>query len=570
MSTVMAHQLALSDEIDPTECEKDLASLLTNSNSHSAFALVGPPGCGKTTTISSLKESSEIRKHFADGIYTIELDGKGTAYDLCENLVTILQSLRLRQMLARVHPLLLEAHTRMSGIDALIGCLASRALLIFFDDVQAGSEAGECVRNLIQKLGTVQSAKVRVVVATEDEAAIDMLPSDALRIVVEHSVENCQLMLCKYANVDMNAVVGKNSRTEMELAEVRDKCEGRPVYLQLAGLAIREMMARENVDADGVWRWYLAELRDGGHSIRHPIAAEWRSRAVRLNGRLCEEGLGEKCKKNMFLSLCALPRNRSVPVTTLACLWDVKAAAAEKAASAFARVGILAELKGGREGVRRGEEQAVTGYVMHAVVHEAVTREGDAQGAVFVRQVHGRLVDNYYTLLAPERRAEEEGERQWWAPLASVSSPCGEDDGYLTDNLIRHLCSSGRIKETLGVLADYRWTETRVSRSVGGGSLQGFVEDVCRFVGSLPGFTPRGYGETGETVEEIREGMELVGEAARKAMAVVGGKKEELAFQLYGRLECRRERARVVRRFLLSLDRRAEMVRRQEKGVLDM
>lgn len=282
---------------------------------------------------------------------------------------------------------------------------------------------------------------------------------------------------------------------------------------------------------------------------------------MRLNGRLGDEELQHISKNGLFLSLFVLPKTRFVPLSTLACLWNVNVLDAEKAATTFAGLGIL-ELKRGGVGLRRGE--VTIGVSMHKAVQDACTWEAEKRGAKFMKEAHGRLVGNYYKQLAVA--PDGEPERQWWAALLDVED--GGDDGYLTDNLIRHLSASGRIKETLSVLTDYQWTETRVQRSRHGQSLYGFIEDLGWFLRSLPNFTPADYCATGETIEEIREGLEFLAEASRRAAPIVAQNSDELSFQLYGRLAHRRERSRVVKRFLLSVDRRAEATGERTCGCL--
>lgn len=196
------------------------------------FVLCGPSGCGKTTTISVLGTRSEIQKHFTEGVYAVEVGGTATANELRENLLNILEDLRLRRLLARVQQLLAQPQTCLGGVDAVIGCLATRPLLLLFDDVRANTEAGECVRHALRKLMKVQGPQLRIVVSTEDRAVMDMLPSQA-RIFIDPSLKDRELMLCRHAGIDPYQVAEKDLQTEMDFSDLCDQCNGLPLYLAI-------------------------------------------------------------------------------------------------------------------------------------------------------------------------------------------------------------------------------------------------------------------------------------------------------------------------------------------------
>lgn len=534
--------------------EEELAHSLLSAECETSIVLTGAAGSGKTTTLLALAARADIQKRFREGVYLLRLGQSTTASEVAESLLEVAEGLRMRRTLARSENLLFNPEKLVDGLSVLTAGLGSRPILLLIDDVEMNSVSGECVRQIVKELARNVAAKLRVVITTNDLATAESLQIRR-RFPIEMSSVRCVEMLCNYAEVDRATVREDELDIGSVFRRVLDKCDGLPLNLMLVGRGIRGLKENDDPHATGdLWTTYLKKLSTvSGTGGRNRSSVGWLWATVSLNASLVENRLPDLSLHDLFRSMCVLPSNRSIPLTTLACLWDVKVSEAEKAAVIFARMGIVA--------IERLDSLCIR---IHHVVHDACSKEALKRGKTYVKDTHGRLVDNYYKLLS---NSSDDSERQWWRPMEGFN--LDEDDGYLTENLIRHLSYSGRIRETLSVLLNFLWTETRVIRSRKARSLAGIPVDIKTYLASLPNFTAVDYSATSETIEEIREGLGFLAEAAKRAAPIIATKPSELAFQLYGRLARRRERSPVVKAYLWSMDLRAEALRRQERGVVD-
>ena len=505
------------------------------------LALLAPSSDGRHATFHAAASHPRIARRFPAGVHALDLGASASADSFCDHLLSLLHHHGLRRTLARAYPLIVQPSTRVEGVAAAARGLASRAMLLYLGDASGGTEVAALARGFAATVTKVADARMRIVVGAADPVDEGLVPREAC-ISAERSAEEVETLLCYYAGVERAEGDARTLDIAAELGVVEERCGRSPGLAKMAGRSAWRLSQRAETSPVTMWGRYLRELRRAEARVGGPGAI------VVVCGAVCEEMLGVD---GLLATLAAVPAAATVPAVALGCLWGVATGAGARMGETLDRMGLLEKHDGG--------------FRLGAQVPAAAGAAAQRRGAGFLRAAHARVVDGYHARLgAGAGRGET---RAWWAAAAADAERA--DGGYLGRELARHLALAGRTRELFAVVCDYRWLETRVGRSVGGRSVRGYVGDVRRFLAAAPRFSKAGY-RRGESVEEMREGMERVAAAAERAATVVAKRPAELAWQMFGRLERWRERDVVVKRFLGGVERRAERLRREEKGVLDV
>ncbi len=169
--------------------------------------------------------------------------------------------------------------------------------------------------------------------------------------------------------------------------------------------------------------------------------------------------------KELYVSLCVLRNQGWIPVSVLSRLWKLDEYEAMKVANFFCGMSLatLRHQERNVDGVVEGRSGKEKGLMLHDL-HLDFCQHHAGRNKMIIYW-HAELVNGYwedgadksgYSVGGDWDEAKEQellalNARPWW----SDSAP---NDGYMYDNLARHLMCAGRSVELGALLLDARWT----------------------------------------------------------------------------------------------------------------
>lgn len=518
-----------------------------------AFVVVGPPGTGKTTALTSVGGHVDLVATFRDGIHYIPIGDDSSPQVLLDQLHAVVHSV--------VGPVEAEAilrhmrtRSKSTALAKSFEALNDRSLLLLLDDVSPDDRPREfgtttlcsLICDLLRRARN-RPSHLRIVLSTCN-AAIGRLVPEQCRIRTEPFQPYdtaASHMLCAYAHVSLDDLRAAGSSVYQPFRDVLLHCAGLPFALALAGCAVRDRVQSGLVSNDDVWRVYAAELVDVQDSLttsqphHPPIFTLLRSSLNHLGPLLKKDNVILSDDLPILFSLLGvLKKQQAVPLSVVGYIWSLSQDITLRVCSRLEQLHILSI-------VVSDTTRLICIQNLVADFCDASLDEAMGEKHVAYRLTVERLER---ALLGIEQEFDWDGCAPFWTLVSNKVDTSARS--YCVQNITRLMTEAGPVfaHRLLSLISDYRWIRVRVALSKGGNDMSVLVDDVQVF---LQGFQT-------EMDEEVLRGTQLILDAFHLSMPFVASNPRELAYQLQGRLNEHAGRNGVVDRLLWSVEKYAK------------
>ena len=549
---------------NPSTVETRIKKQLLSPNEDGQYicSIHGPSGVGKTTILHGISNDEHIEEYFTGGIYFLSFGADATLATVGSEICEAVRDSGGHQLVKKM--------TCYDDVKRVIrdACewFAQRRFLLLVDDVWNKKGLGTSIISLLSEI-VIRGDKAVIVYSTRDlEVALNGIsfrlePQDVLG-------EESRNVLFKHANLDKNEIF--NEETEKAIGEVLKRCAGLPVAHAVAGRTIRALMIRSKITVEDACVLFLSE----GDSIFLKAVDGYKLDFVFRTSLRILEGLEEQnieenvstiiqdkkrfSYSEMHRGLSVLQKQQWVPLEMLRNLWNVEdEQSVREICQNFEAVGL------GEMCIQQCEGERREGMRIHDLLHEYAQTEAKKRNEIELW--HRRLLSCYAKDIKLEQ-SREHGCAKWWRV------PERKFD-YLLSNLCRHLCEEKSLlagNEVIILVTRPQWISIQLRRN---GLLQ-YDEDVSYAVKSIRRKRnvsqknandyelDRLEGPTDKAKYELRSPFDekelaLITGAARLSTFAICQNSQEVWFQIYDRLLGVAKLSRILKEYLLYIERNA-------------
>ncbi|KAI0565978.1 WD40-repeat containing protein [Gracilaria domingensis] len=469
------------------------------------ISVLGSPGVGKSCILRALAGNKDVKTRFPNGIYYMLLGVDATEGTIVQELLKVLRCSGGHT----IEKLMREEWSLDIVIEKVAEWMRGKTYLLLVDDVW---DDGTRVSTISSLLGVFGDNTHSSMVFTTRQESIAVL-GDVVKIEpLQPCSEEAKDMLLRYAKLPE---LSQNDSKLMELVRnVLVGCGGLPVCLAAVGRGIARQTLHYQKRKELAMEVYYDQLKSGNRNVvdliidGYPGLSAAYLASLTFLGRHCRTILGFETDfslSEMHRSFSVFERQAIIPHGALRRLWNLKDdTEAILVLEAFVEVG-LADVEVDYE---TGRKQLRLHDLAHDFACACAERMGESQ------IWHQRLLDGY---MADQIHCDRN--RPWWEL---------EDDGYIYNNISRHLLQSGREEEALQLILNASWTLRRHDC----GGLRSCMRD---FDISMRAIT-RSASYSTEAKQVLTSGLSLVKHAVRDSWSVVDRNQNEFCFQMHGRL----------------------------------
>ncbi len=529
-----------------------------------AYGVVGMAGVGKTVALQGLAFDEDVQKHFSDGIHYMSLGKGATLQTVISEIANIMRVTGAGEIVDSVE----KSSSVREAVNKAETWFRGRTSLFLVDDLWPTSESTGYLHDLRQLLR--RSPASRLVITTRSTAIAEKAGS-----VVDFGVRDptgpvSERIFMSYARpclaADMDVQFGE--KVKSKISKVLLLCGGLPIALSVAGCAVAKL-ARLHKSFGAACDQYEIQLNKTKASLREEPGFSGTSlNAGILLSLQCLEPEYEKWKddygvdtkytiKDLFVSLCVLRNQGWLPVSVLSRLWKLDESEAMKIADFFCGMSLATLQCRERKADGLSESGNESGLMLHDLHLDFCQHH--ARRSNQIAFWHAELLDGYWedeedkpglSVLMDSSETEEKkllslAARPWWSDSVA-------NDGYICDNLARHLMSANCSVELGALLLDARWTHLRM-RFGGIVALEGDFESF----GCFP-VTSAGERKGRTFSKGLYESFAVLFRALQLSWGRICGGRRELQFQMWGRLFKVRKSYVVLNKYLESLSMHTE------------
>lgn len=519
---------------------KGLSDLLDDQRIH-VICVTGRPGSGKTSTLFALRKVLQNSGRFTDGTFFLSLE-KRAPYEVCQDLIKISKALNSGEEQFRGNSLG-DPNRRNRAIAALAKSISNQNALIIFDNFYINEDYAFQIKIFARTCQSVLNQKLKVIVSSPNKEIEDFIPKSVVWPVT-FSSEEIKSIFLHYVNRNDQKIQENDMRSIFYLS---NKTENSCLFAVLAGKGIKFLISN-GMDGQNAAERYVESLKNSfGASSEHFMVEKVLNNTVQTNFGLFHSGIDI----SMWSNIAILPANTAIPrIVFIACFFDyIYSKTEHEFIKAMEELGIISLYN----------DQIWISQSVHRASKSHIMQKNDEYEQklhfIFLKRVQKRIQNN---------KINAQSHHSWYMFLhKSVQT-------YFHGNLIRHFSEAKRINDTLNILEDFYWTQVRLFQSNEISSLEGYIDDLRTFLRSLPPFSSVDYNETIDSIEEIRDGIVLMIRSISNSTSIVSKDPDELSFQIYGRMAHMKDRSNIVKRYLISVGRKADALHRKEDGVLEI
>lgn len=407
----------------------------------------GPSGVGKSCALRALARDGEIMRRFPDGIFHIQLGKDATVDSLMQQLCDIVEisggALTSKELRKEKRPSVLITKARL--------WVQKKCILLLVDDAWSVNDIDSGV--LVRLSSLLSPGSGSCLALTTRDRDLGMVCGDIVSFFTRevHGSQSRDILLCA-AGFDEDAV--KEEPQKSSFNSILDVCAGLPVALAVSGNTLRLLADRYAANPGVALRKFCPNLNCRSE-ILNTGAELYEALSPTLSAAL--DVLDSPEKKNwpaalnytareMHRALAVLQKQAWAPIGMLQRLWGLPDAYLTlKVMEQMENAGV-AELE-----MRQQGGEFVEGLRIHDLVHDYCQKESKHDIAVW----HRRLLNNYEAVIHSVEGTGNGDCRQWWT--ADL-----EKDGYLTQNLCRHLIGAELLNEAINLLLSPQWTAKEV------------------------------------------------------------------------------------------------------------
>ena len=494
-----------------------------NSQGASVIGTHGMGGVGKTTTLKRLCKEESVRSLFADGVCFMQFGQNATLQKVRDEMYRCVRNFGGAEVAKDM-----KSAANLGGVvNRAVEWLKERRVLLVCDDLWATAD---------NELGYVHELKRMLRDAPQSGLLISTRDRTIARAVASSPVSFKCLQPCgpKAKEILSKAAFGLDWQqiihgwgAELEYTGILGVCAGLPLALGIAGRGVN-VDYEDCGDASFAVRNYWDGLQEGGLEHLQGTNSDYHEDGlkyiVQASLKLCEVW-GRKGRRNydmrqLFRSLCVLEKQQSIPESTLKLFWRLEKRQVGEVVRKFANLNIakreLLDLPAYEN--RKAPQFCLR---LHDLVLELCQEmEIDEQDSWHISLI------NAYRLTLDDSNATETHLASWWKV---------QDDGYVSENLSRHLVASGSLKQLEMLLSDVRWTLRRYEM----GGWAALDLDFKRLL----------VAQTGLQKNEMRKLHSLL----KRCWSVLSRDRSLFAFNVFGNLSKRERLSKNVSMYLNSV-----------------
>ena len=581
----ISHEGMLKKEL--MKCMKDSNDIENTGSSRTkkkvwSIGVWGNGGMGKSVALQSLCREEDIRAHFTDGIYFLDLGENASTIDLIYQLGSCIGNAGYKKARDEVDKLASQSNQNALN-DAAQRCkrvFDGRRILVVVDDVWEKGGKQKSVVRVVEEVMSDSNGGGIVFSTRERKMAVDKGTRQVHFDYLKATGDTARAILKSHLDGGENMDVLQNVSEEAKdsIDRVLKMCGGLKLCLAIAGSGIREKLhetnrrdernneltsARSNTNITDIideqkrnnlnrtliaYAYNLEETKSAlsceekaPDYVNLVAVAESSLKACRhwasTSGlkALCEGDMGIE---EMFYALCTVERQQAMPYCEVVRLWKdegIEDRHCKRVLNQFESLNLVSLSK--KEEVRLHDR----------MIDVCIDRARAKMGSGGVEKWHKKLLNSYIergeeSWSSAEESNDESNEemnerrcRDWW----DMKKVKGE---YIVGHLGRHMVEGGMLEELMWLVSDLRWTMRR--REEGGwGGLNGDFERV------LGGFIGN------DSDEEDKRGIRMLHEALRSSWNEIRENEHVIGFEIYGRIPEEARNKRVVSWYLRSVDK---------------
>ncbi len=439
------------------------------------------------------------------------------------------------------------------AVDCAVEWFEGKMCLFLVDDVwpTAGSKTGffsdlrQLVRCSTQSRMAISTRSTDI--ALEAGSVVNFGVRDPTGPVSER-------MFMRYASLTAhsNSPLERSGSPWRSVSRVLSQCGGLPIAISVAGCAVR--LKRLHSSLETACNVYADELQNKRASLGHTEISGGTSFNTRIQLSLdyldaafkdWKAQYAPEAKQNIsdiYISLCVLKKQTWVPVSVLSRFWKLNKDCTMTIVELLSGLSLasLESRNENREDVGSGVSEV--GLALHDLLLEFC--QDQARREKKTTFWHDKLLDGY---VAADVRLpllysyQDSHQVQMQSLLTYTPRPWSETlpDGYIQDNISRHLVGAGRILELGALLLDAKWTIARMR--IGG--INALKSDFdCLLSAAVGRFS-----------EEVRKGFEVIVKVLRLSWGRSFRSRREFQFQVMGRLVEQSRQNAVVNKYVQSM-----------------
>lgn len=431
-----------------------LDSVLCNGKSQDsrgsiAYGTHGMGGVGKTTALKGICHEKAVWEMYPDGICFLEFGEKASNRKVIDELVRCLRNFGSSRLASEMK------NTVEIGkvVETVAQWLNERAVLFVCDDLWPlpNNELGYVpeLKKLLR-----DTPKSALLVSTRDRKIARAVGNSPVPF---KSLEPLGL---KAREILSTASFGKdwkyvpeNWGCANEFERILHVCAGLPLLLSIAGSSISiDYEDSEDVSFSVAAYWErlqdstLAHLQEEHNPDYHHGGLE---HVVEASLKVCcswgRNGGWNYDIRQLFISLCVLDKQLSIPESTLMIFWGMRNRSVSEIVRKLADLNIVTRTLSDRHKAAKGKKAEYCVRLHDLILDLCKHMAGDD-----VSSWHSHLIRSYSATISVSNF--EESICPWW----------DLKDSYMSENLSRHLTCGGYNSVLRDLLCDVRWTVQRM------------------------------------------------------------------------------------------------------------
>ena len=494
----------------------------SNSQGAPTFGTHGMGGVGKTTALKRICSVESVKQLFWDGVWFMEFGQNATLQNVREEICRCVRNSGGKELAKEIR----RASSLREVVCQTAGWLEDRAVLLVCDDLWATEhhqlgfvrELKQMLR-LAPKSGLLISSRVRMILLAASSSPVSF-------DCAEPQGSKAREILGRAAFGDDWRQITSNWNAELEYVEILKVCAGLPLALGIAGSCVKSDY-EDSKDASFSVKNYWRRLDRGGLNQLQGVNFEYHvdglKHVVEASLQLCEKwgfsGGRNTDMRRLFRSLCVLEKQQLIPVSTLEQYWGLDEQQVGEIVRELANLNIVK-----RESKRSTNTDSKVSQ-FYVCMNDVALELCQEMAVEEEKEWHLKLVNSYRLTLEDEKEMETQP-KDWWNV---------KDDGYVYENLSRHLVASGLRIELEALLCDVRWTLRQFE--IGGWAALDM--DFLRLLGDQGGL--------------VRHGMRKLQSLLRRSWHSSRSDQSLFAFYVFGHLSKQERQERYVSEYLKTV-----------------
>ena len=420
-----------------------------NSQGASALGTHGMGGVGKTTALKKICCTESVRQVFVDGVCYMQFGQDVTLQKMIEEIRRCVRNFGGVEEAKDMR----SAANLEVVVNRAAEWLRDKAVLLVCDDLwtSVDNELGYVaeLKNMLR-----DAPKSGLLISTRDRTIAQAVSSSPVNFeCVEPQGRKAREILGTAAfGPDWQQAVSDWDGGS-EYVGILNVCAGLPLALGIAGSGVKEDYV-DSRNASFAVKNYWGGLMKGG--LKHLQGANVEYHAdglkyvIEASLQLCavwgSSGGRNYDLRRLFRSLCILEKQQLIPESTLELYWRLDKQQVGEVVRKFTNLNIVK-----RELVDRStsDNRQVPQFFIR--LHDLVLELCQEMELDKQEEWHMRLVGSYRSTLEDGKEMETQS-MDWWEV---------KDDGYVYENLSRHLVASGCWTGLEALVSDVRWTLRR-------------------------------------------------------------------------------------------------------------